>query len=112
MKHLITGVAGFIGSNLAKEFLSRGKKAIGVDCFTDYYSRSLKEKNIEDIMEEENFRLIEGDLLKLDLDKMLTGVDYIYHQAAPAGVGASWGESFSIYTNNNTKHQLLQARYL
>lgn len=64
MTHLITGADGFIGSNLAKELLSRGKEVIGIDCFTDYYSRGLKEKNIEDIMEEENFRFIEGDLLK------------------------------------------------
>ena len=51
MKHLITGAAGFIGSNLAKKLLAAGEEVIGIDCFTDYYSRDLKERNIETILD-------------------------------------------------------------
>ncbi|MDI3547361.1 MAG: hypothetical protein PWR10_1013 [Halanaerobiales bacterium] len=111
MIHLITGVAGFIGSNLAKELLVRGEEVIGIDCFTDYYPRYLKEKNIKDIIEDENFEFIEADLLELDLRELLSGVDYVYHQAAQAGVRASWGKNFDIYTDNNIRvtQKLLEA---
>lgn len=101
MKHLITGSAGFIGSNLAKKLVSEGEEVIGVDCFTDYYSRGLKEKNIEPLLDEKNFEFIEADLLELDLDNMLDDVNYIYHQAAQAGVRSSWGDDFEIYGRNN-----------
>jgi len=111
MVHLITGVAGFIGSNLAEELLIRGEKVIGIDCFTGYYSRKLKEKNLETIIKEKNFNFIEANLLEMDLVDLLTGVDYIYHQAAQAGVSSSWGSNFDIYTDNNIRltQQLLEA---
>ncbi|KXS47543.1 NAD-dependent epimerase/dehydratase family protein [Halanaerobium congolense] len=101
MKHLITGAAGFIGSNLAKKLLAAGEEVIGIDCFTDYYSRDLKERNIETILDNSNFTFLEKDLLKTDLQNLLKDVDYIYHQAAQAGVRSSWGEDFEIYNQNN-----------
>jgi UDP-glucose 4-epimerase len=101
LKHIITGAAGFIGSNLAKKLVSEGEKVIGVDCFTDYYSRKLKNRNINPLLEIDNFEFIEADLLELNLNKLLDGVDYIYHQAAQAGVRSSWGEDFEIYNQNN-----------
>ncbi|TDP25847.1 NAD-dependent epimerase/dehydratase family protein [Halanaerobium congolense] len=101
MKHLITGAAGFIGSNLAKKLLAAGEEVIGIDCFTDYYSRDLKERNIETILDNSNFTFLEKDLLKTDLQNLLKDVDYVYHQAAQAGVRSSWGEDFEIYNQNN-----------
>jgi UDP-glucose 4-epimerase len=101
LKHLITGAAGFIGSNLAKKLLAAGEEVIGIDCFTDYYSRDLKERNIEIILDNSNFTFIEKDLLKTDLQNLLKDVNYIYHQAAQAGVRSSWGEDFEIYNQNN-----------
>ncbi|AZO93886.1 NAD-dependent epimerase/dehydratase family protein [Halocella sp. SP3-1] len=111
MMHLVTGVAGFIGSNLAKELLNRGEQVIGVDCFTDYYARSLKEENLAAIKGNDNFEFLEADLLEVDLIDLLDGVDYVYHQAAQAGVRASWGKTFDIYTDNNIRatQQLLEA---
>ncbi|QTL96822.1 NAD-dependent epimerase/dehydratase family protein [Iocasia frigidifontis] len=111
MMHLVTGVAGFIGSNLAKELLKRGDQVIGVDCFTDYYARGLKEENLAAIKGDDNFEFLEADLLELDLIELLDGVDYVYHQAAQAGVRASWGKTFDIYTDNNIRatQQLLEA---
>ncbi len=111
--HLITGVAGFIGSNLAKDLLRQGERVIGIDCFTDYYSRSLKENNIKDIINDDNFVFIENDLNRLNLLELLTNykIKYVYHQAAQAGVRASWGDSFRIYTENNitATQRLLEA---
>ncbi len=101
MRCLITGVAGFIGSNLAERLLADGHEVIGIDAFIDYYPRSMKEQNIENIRSYKRFTFIEGNLLDLSLASLLNGVDYIFHQAAQAGVRASWGSSFSIYTDCN-----------
>jgi UDP-glucose 4-epimerase len=101
MRCLVTGVAGFIGSHLAKRLVSDGHEVIGIDSFTDYYPKYLKKLNIEVIRSYKNFTFIEGNLLDLSLLPLLDGVDYIFHQAAQAGVRASWGNSFSIYVNCN-----------
>ena len=74
---------------------------VGVDCFTDYYARSIKEENLKGLLQETQFTFFEGDLLKVDLNKLLIGVDYLFHQAAQAGVRASWGTEFEIYTYHN-----------
>ena len=46
MRALITGVAGFIGSALAERLLGDGADVVGIDCFTDYYPRPMKERNL------------------------------------------------------------------
>ena len=46
MKALVTGVAGFIGSTLAERLLDDGADVVGIDCFTDYYPRAVKERNL------------------------------------------------------------------
>ena len=97
-KALVTGCAGFIGSHLVDKLLELGYKVIGIDCFTDYYSREIKEANISNALNHENFKLIEEDILNMD---KYPEVDYVFHEAAQAGVRASWGKSFEIYTRNN-----------
>lgn len=111
MKSIVTGAAGFIGSTLSERLLEQGHQVIGVDCFLDYYPRELKEKNLEKVRDNSNYQFIEGDLLDLDLAEILAGTDYIYHQAAQAGVRSSWGSDFSIYTNTNilATQKLLEA---
>src|SRR6056297_748166 len=101
MKALVTGTAGFIGSTLTEKLLKEGYEVIGVDCFIDYYPRKLKEKNIESFIDNNNFTFIEKNILDLDLKELLKDIDYIFHQAAQAGVRASWGEDFEIYSDNN-----------
>jgi len=98
MKVLVTGGAGFIGSHLIDRLLELGYEVIGIDCFTDYYSREVKEKNIANALNHRNFELIEEDILEMD---KFPEVDYVFHEAAQAGVRASWGKSFEIYTRNN-----------
>ena len=46
MKALVTGAAGFIGSNLSRTLAERGADVVGLDCFTDYYPRPLKDENV------------------------------------------------------------------
>lgn len=101
MKALVTGAAGFIGSHLSEYLIEKGVKVVGIDSFVDYYARSIKESNIAGMSGHEHFEFIEGSLLAVDLSKLLDGVDVVFHQAAQAGVRASWGRSFKIYTDNN-----------
>jgi UDP-glucose 4-epimerase len=101
MKCLVTGAAGFVGSSISDRLISRGDTVIGVDCFLDYYPRWVKEENLKGARSHKNFEFIEGDLLNLDIQKLLQRVDVVFHQAGQAGVRASWGEYFKTYTDNN-----------
>ena len=98
MKALVTGCAGFIGSHLTERLLRDGFDVIGIDCFTDYYSRTYKDKNIKKALENERFNLIEQDIASIDV---FPAVDYVFHQAAQAGVRKSWGGDFEVYTRDN-----------
>ncbi len=98
MKSLVTGCAGFIGSHLTERLLDEGFEVIGVDCFTDYYPRNIKEDNLEKALKSNNFTFIEKDITAFN---QFPDVDYIFHQAAQAGVRKSWGKEFEIYLQNN-----------
>ena len=99
--HIVTGVAGFIGSHLAETLLQKGIDVIGIDQFNDYYDPHLKQKNIANLKEFKNFRLLKADIEELNWQQLLQSVEVVYHQAAQAGVRASWGEGFSNYTSRN-----------
>ena len=101
MKSLVTGAAGFIGSHLCEYLAEKGFEVVGIDSFMDYYPRSIKEASIADLRRHQNFEFIEANLLVVDLANLLDGVDVIFHQAAQAGVRASWGRDFEIYSDNN-----------
>ena len=98
---LVTGVAGFIGSHLAARLLDQGSSVLGVDCFTDYYPRPLKEANLSAVKGRPGFRFVEARLQEADLKHLLRGVTHVFHLAAQAGVRKSWGHEFSVYTVNN-----------
>jgi nucleoside-diphosphate-sugar epimerase len=98
---LITGAAGFIGSHLTEACLRRGWEVIAVDSLTTYYSPAAKVANTRGFVDHERCRYLEQDLLDVDLDSLLTDVDHVFHLAAQAGVRASWGQSFDIYTQLN-----------
>lgn len=58
---LVTGVAGFIGSHLAERMIKVGHEVIGVDCFTDYYSRVYKERDLELLLTDGHFKFYEAN---------------------------------------------------
>jgi nucleoside-diphosphate-sugar epimerase len=111
MRCLVTGVAGFVGSHIAERLLSEGHEVCGIDAFIDYYPRLLKEKNLEKPRAWHKFTFIEENLLDVNLFRLLEGVDWIFHQAAQAGVRASWGREFARYTDCNVlaTQRLLEA---
>jgi nucleoside-diphosphate-sugar epimerase len=92
VKYVVTGAAGFIGSQLTEELGRQGHEVVGVDCFTDYYDIALKEENAGGL-DVERF-----DLAERDLD--LGGVDGIFHLAGQPGV-RSFGDVFDEYTHHN-----------
>jgi len=82
---LITGGAGFIGTNLCEYFLSKDYKVVCLDNFATGHRH-----NIEGFLKNENFKLIEGDIRNLEQCKQATqGVDYVLHQAALGSVPRS-----------------------
>jgi UDP-glucuronate 4-epimerase len=100
---LVTGAAGFIGSHLVDRLLELGYEVTGLDCFTDYYSRDLKQRNLERALSHGRFRFFEDDLLRSNLDKIIDSVDKVAHLAGEPGVRASWGERFSAYVERNVR---------
>ena len=111
MKALVTGVAGFIGSTLAERLCGQGADVIGLDCFTDYYARAIKERNLVALRSQPRFRLVESSIQQADLRTLLADRTHVFHLAAQAGVRKSWGTDFAVYTVNNIEatQMLLEA---
>ena len=111
MKALVTGVAGFIGSTLAESLTADGAAVVGLDCFTDYYGREIKEHNLQTLTSRPAFRFVEGALQTTPLEPLLEGVTHVFHLAAQAGVRGSWGDDFRTYTSHNvdSTQRLLEA---
>ncbi len=111
MKCLVTGAAGFIGSHLCRKLLEQNHEVLGVDMFTDFYPKWMKERSVEPLKKEKNFEFLQKDLNELDLKDILKNIDTVFHLAAQAGVRSSWGENFSVYSKNNIEatQNLLEA---
>jgi UDP-glucuronate 4-epimerase len=98
---LVTGCAGFLGSHLSEQLVANGCDVVGIDCFTNYYARSRKERNLARLRETTHFTLVEADLASAPLDGLLEGIDTVFHLAAQPGVRGSFGESFRDYVTAN-----------
>jgi UDP-glucose 4-epimerase len=113
----VTGAAGFIGSSLCDRLLADGHDVTGIDCFVPYYARELKDSNLAGARDHAAFRFVQQDICDaFDTAgtrgaELLEGVDVVFHQAAQAGVRASWGKDFEVYTHNNVlgTQKLLEA---
>ncbi len=96
MRVLLTGGAGFIGSNLVDKLISLGHDVRIIDNFDDYYSPEMKMKNIKHHLGKKNFKLIKGDIGdKKLLRSSFKDVEVIFHLAAKVGVRASFSDPFS-----------------
>lgn len=100
---LVTGGAGFIGSNLAEKLLALGNTVICYDNFDSFYSRSIKESNIAKAKKNLSYRLVEGNIL--NQDKLIetieaNSIDTIIHLAAKAGVRPSIQNPAAYYKTN------------
>lgn len=93
-KVLVTGGAGFIGSNLCEALLDIGSTVVCLDNFA-----TGKRENLSAVRENPNFTLIEGDIRNLeDCKKAVNGVDYVLHEAALGSVPRSINDPI---TSNN-----------
>lgn len=97
-KFLVTGAAGFIGSNLVEALLRLGYKVKGIDNFSNG-----RRQNVEEFIANPNYEFIEGDIRDFGTCiKACEGVDYVLHQAALGSVPRSMKEPL-IYEDNNIK---------
>ena len=99
---LVTGVAGFIGSNLLERLLKLNQRVVGLDNFATGYQRNLDEvKSLISAKQWANFQFIEGDIRKLkDCQKACVGVNYVLHQAALGSVPRSLADPFATNETN------------
>lgn len=101
---LVTGVAGFIGSNLLETLLKLNQKVVGLDNFSTGYRHNLEQ--IKELVGEEawlNFRFIEGDICQLEACRnACRGVDYVLHEAALGSVPRSIQDPIRTNESNVT----------
>jgi UDP-N-acetylglucosamine/UDP-N-acetylgalactosamine 4-epimerase len=99
---VITGVAGFIGSNLLEALLILDQKVIGLDNFSTGHRRNLEEvKQLVSLTQWARFRFIEGDICNLTTCRLACeGADYVLHQAALGSVPRSIEDPIIANRNN------------
>ncbi|MEA2194343.1 MAG: hypothetical protein QOG42_777 [Solirubrobacteraceae bacterium] len=109
---LVTGCAGFIGSNLCERLVHEGWDVTGVDSFEPYYDRSLKEANLFWLRGQPRFAFQERELGAAGVPHdLLEGVDVVFHLAGQAGVRNCYGVDFDTYVRCNVlaTQRLLEA---
>jgi nucleoside-diphosphate-sugar epimerase len=111
MRALVTGAAGFVGSNLVERLVTDGHDVVAIDVFSSYYDVEQKRSNWQALGRSGSCRLIEADLTTLDLVGLLGQVDTVFHQAGQPGVRASWSDGFDSYLRQNVlvTQRLLEA---
>jgi len=110
MQVLVTGCVGFIGSHLCERLLADGHSVVGVDCFTAYYARSIKDRNLAGFRDHPNFNFRELDLSTDNLTDLAADTEIVFHLAAMPGLTRSWTD-FDSYNRHNltATHRLLNA---
>lgn len=110
VRALVTGAAGFIGSQLVEHLLDQGDEVIGIDSLTSYYNVAQKRGNLAGLIGRRDFTFVEVDLRVAPLEQYVEGVEVVYHQAALPGVRTSWA-AFPDYVDHNVlaTQRLLEA---
>lgn len=110
MRCVVTGAAGFIGSHLCEQLLKEGHAVTGIDCFTNYYPRPIKERNLTAARANPHFTFREFDLSEGVPSDAVAGAEWIFHLAAMPGLNRSWID-FDLYHRHNliATHRLLEA---
>ena len=110
MRVVVTGAAGFIGSHLCERLLAAGHEVVGIDCFSDYYARAIKEKNLETSSSHDSFQFEQVDLVDAALPALVDGAAVIFHLAGHPAV-PSWPGPFDRYVRDNVTatQRLLEA---
>jgi UDP-glucuronate 4-epimerase len=107
---LVTGAAGFIGSQLAECLVARGDRVVGLDNFDPFYDPAIKRRNVEGLVASGSFELIEGDIRDRALVRRLLASskpDSIVHLAALAGVRPSLNDPVRYHDVNCTGTSVL-----
>ncbi len=107
MECLVTGAAGFIGSHLCERLLQSGHRVLGVDCFTPYYPRAVKERNIAHLRTHRHFKFQQLDLAADEISGFLQGIEWVFHLAATPGLVKSWTHFDDYHTCNIVATQRL-----
>ena len=110
MQCVVTGAAGFIGSHLCERLLADGHAVTGLDCFTDYYPRPIKERNLAGLRDRAHFTFRELDLSAGVPSDAVGGAGWVFHLAAMPGLTRSWLD-FDTYNRHNltATHRLLES---
>lgn len=90
--YFITGGAGFIGSTLSQKLIEKGDKVVAIDNFCEFYNPNIKENNVKQLLQNENFKLYRGDIRDRQAIKKIfdeNKIDIVMHLAAMAGVRPS-----------------------
>lgn len=100
---LVTGCAGFIGSNLCEYLIKLGHNIIGLDNFDAFYDRRIKENNLENFISHNRFKFYEIDLRVANaLNKLEEPIDLVVHLAGKAGVRPSVSNPQAYIESNIT----------
>lgn len=98
MRILITGSAGFIGSNLSERLINLGHTVTGIDSMNNYYKFEIKDKRNKLLTEYKNFSFLEKDII--DINQIDEDFDLVIHLAAQAGVRLNY-ENYDQYISSN-----------
>lgn len=110
---LVTGAAGFIGSNLCEILLRKGYKVLGIDCFLKNYPEWIKQFNLRNCLGNPDFIFLESNILDPNITKLIEGlrVDCLVHLADIPGVTTCSEVNFDEYIKHNitATQRLLEA---